>query len=124
MMFGKVSDDVFKKVIEVSVNLSKSGFGTVESAAFNLGRALENPVQGMQRLRAVGVVLSVQQKELIKNMVEMGQIEEAQMLLLKSINVISAKATPRESANTELSRIKESIFGWRLRNQLQHSQKE
>lgn len=85
LTFRSVAGDTFKEAIKLSVDLSEVGFGSVSSSAVQMGKALEDPVQGMAALRRVGVSFTETQKDQIKNFQETGQLLEAQKVILKAV---------------------------------------
>ena len=66
-------------------DLAAVGFGSVQSAAVQLGKALEDPEQGLSALRRVGVSFSESQRDLIKTLVDTGQTLEAQQVILRAV---------------------------------------
>jgi hypothetical protein len=57
----------------------------VKSSAIQLGKALQDPIQGVSALQRVGVNFTDAQKEMIKQMVEAGKVEEAQKFILAEL---------------------------------------
>lgn len=84
-MFGSISDEVFEKAVKASVNLSKVTGMAPESVARMIGSALENPAQGLGRLKWMGISLNKEQKEQIKNYVESGEKLKATVMLMEII---------------------------------------
>ncbi len=76
---------VFDRATQAAVDLSAAGFGSVDSAANQLGKALEDPVRGLGSLREVGVSFTAEQEELIKSLAESNDVLGAQDLLLKAV---------------------------------------
>jgi hypothetical protein len=85
LTFKSISGDTFKEVLSLSQDLAAVGFGSVKTAALQLGKALEEPEIGLSALRRVGVSFSEQQKEQIKVMSLTGRQAEAQALILKAL---------------------------------------
>ncbi len=85
LTFKSVSKDVFEQTLRAAQDLSAAGFGSVEQAAVQLGKALENPLVGLGALTEVGVSFTAQQKEQIKAAVQLGQTLEAQKIILAAI---------------------------------------
>jgi len=85
LTFRSVAGDTFARTLRAAQDLAAVGFGTIESASVQLGKALENPVEGMSALTRVGVSFSAAQKEVIKTLTETGQAAEAQRLLLAAV---------------------------------------
>ena len=85
LTFKSISGDTFRQVLELSQDLAAVGFGSVKTAALQLGKALEEPEIGLSALRRVGVSFSEQQKEMIKVMSLTGRQAEAQAMILKAL---------------------------------------
>lgn len=86
LSFTNIRGDVFKKALGSTADYS-TFFGTdLASGARVLGRALQDPLQGMNQLRRAGIVLTAQQKEQIKNYEQSGHLVKAQGLLLDELN--------------------------------------
>jgi len=92
LTFTNIGKDVFprvtKSVTDMAVAMNGGAIPTQEQlrdAALKLGKALENPIQGMSMLRRVGVIFSDSQKEVIKRMVEVGDTAGAQAKILEVV---------------------------------------
>lgn len=79
-----------------AVDLAAAGFGSAETNAVQLGKALNDPIKGITALSRAGVTFTKQEKEKIKALVESGNILEAQNTILSAIETQvggTAKAT-------------------------------
>lgn len=85
LTFKSIAGDTFRRTLEAATDLSADGFGSVESAAVQLGKALEDPVRGLASLREVGVTFTVAQEKQIKALAESGRKLEAQGVLLGAV---------------------------------------
>ena len=85
LTFKSISGDTFKEVLALSQDLAAVGFGSIKTAALQLGKALEEPEIGLSALRRVGVSFTEQQKEQIKVMSLTGRQAEAQAMILKAL---------------------------------------
>jgi hypothetical protein len=85
LTFKSVVGNTFREAIKLSVDLAEVGFGSVTSGAVQLGKALEDPTNGIAALRRVGVSFTATQKEQIKNFQESGQLAKAQAVVLKAL---------------------------------------
>jgi hypothetical protein len=85
LTFKSISGNTFKEVLALSQDLAAVGFGSVKTAALQLGKALEEPEIGLSALRRVGVSFSEEQKEMIKVMSLTGRQAEAQAMILKAL---------------------------------------
>ena len=79
------TEENFDRATRALVDLAASGYGTVESNAISLGRALENPVQGMQRLARQGVTFTDAEKELAASLEATGDVAGAQDVVLSAL---------------------------------------
>lgn len=77
-------NDIFSQAVTLAQDLG-SVFGSAESAAMQLGKALSDPVAGITALRRAGINFSDSQKETIKNLVEQGDLLGAQKLILDEV---------------------------------------
>jgi hypothetical protein len=85
LTFRKITGDVFDRAIALSADLSGAMGQDLSGAAVQLGRALEDPVRGLQALRRTGASFEEQEQELIKSLVESGRLLEAQEFILKKL---------------------------------------
>lgn len=79
------SNDIFDRATKAAVDLSYSGFGSVESTSKQMGKALNDPIKGMSALSRSGVTFTAQQQEQIKAMVKSGDVLGAQKMMLKEV---------------------------------------
>ena len=85
LTFRKVAGDVFDRTIRVAADLSAVLGQNMSSSAVQLGRALEDPVTGLSALARSGTVFTDQQKEMVKQLVESGQLLKAQTFILDEL---------------------------------------
>ncbi len=83
--FRSVSGDTFTRALSLAQDLSTVFGQDLSSSATQLGKALENPIEGISALRRVGVSFTASQKELIASLVETGQTAEAQKVILDAL---------------------------------------
>ncbi len=99
LKYTSITGEEFKRVRDIAVDLGAEMGGDVAGAADLLGRALENPLQGLRILRQLGIVLSPEQQELAKNMIETGRAAQVQAFLLEELEK-RLKGTAKEGAET------------------------
>jgi hypothetical protein len=87
LTFRSVAGETFERTLRAAQDLAAVGFGTIESASVQLGKALENPIQGVSQLAEVGVSFSAAQREVIRSLVETGQAAEAQRVILAAVEL-------------------------------------
>ena len=69
----------------LSQDLAEAGFGSIESNAILLGKALQDPIKGMSALSRVGVTLSETQRQLAEDAVNVGDVFTAQQVILDAV---------------------------------------
>jgi len=85
LTFKSVGKDVFESTLSLAQDLASAGFGSLETNAIQLGKALEDPVLGLNALRRSGVSFTDEQKQLIKSLVETGDKAKAQGIILEAL---------------------------------------
>lgn len=86
LSYNKIRGETFKKATTSVADYSTFFGGDMASGARVLGRALQDPLQGMNQLRRVGIVLEDQQKKRIKALEQSGHLVQAQAILLDELN--------------------------------------
>src|SRR3989344_5210862 len=87
LTFTNISQDIFPKTTETVLNMSAALGQDLKSSAIQLGKALQDPVEGVSALRRVGVNFNDSQQEVIKNLVETGNAAAAQKIILNELAV-------------------------------------
>lgn len=87
LTFGNIRGDQLDAATKSVTDLAARMGGDLTSAALQLGKALEDPEQGLLALRRSGVVLSDTQQQLIKDLFDTGHAAEAQATLLDFLKV-------------------------------------
>ncbi|WP_018869505.1 phage tail length tape measure family protein [Thioalkalivibrio sp. ALgr3] len=82
LTFRNVSEESLPRILELSKDLAEAGFGSLASNARNLGMALDDPSEGLNRLRRTGVQFSDSQRDMIESLVESGEAAQAQEIIL------------------------------------------
>lgn len=112
---GKVGG-AFQRASELSLDLAEAGFGSADSAAKALGKALQDPVKGVAMLSRAGVTFTKVQKDQIANFIETGDLAAAQNVVLQEVakqvgGTAEAGAQASERLGTALGELNESIGG-------------
>lgn len=84
LTFRKIGEDVLPRVTTAVADMSIL-FGSMDSAAIQVGKALNDPIMGITALRRVGITFSEEQKNMIKGFVEMNDIAKAQDVILTEL---------------------------------------
>ncbi len=86
LTFTQVSGAVFEEAQLQIMNMSRALGTDLQGAAMQVGKALQDPVEGLAALRRSGVSFSDEQQEVIKSLYETGQAVEAQRMILAELN--------------------------------------
>jgi len=100
LTFTKIGKDVFPEASTAMLNMAEK-FGSVDQAAMQLGKALNDPVAGVGALRRVGVALTDQQEAQIKGFMAVGDAASAQRIILKELEVEFGGLAEAAGATTE-----------------------
>lgn len=84
LTFTKIGKDVFPRATKAVLDYAQK-FGSVEAASIAIGKALQDPISGVTNLRRVGVMLSKQQEQQIKDFMAVGNVAGAQNIILKEL---------------------------------------
>ena len=86
LTFTKIGKDVFPDATEAVLNLSAALGQDLQASTVQIGKALNDPIQGITALRRVGVQLSAAQEEQIKNFVALNDVASAQKVILGELS--------------------------------------
>jgi len=87
LTFTSVKDKIFNEAQPAIMDLAQRMGGDLKGASIQVGKALNDPIQGMTALRRVGVSFTENQKAVIKHMQETGNLAGAQKIILKELAV-------------------------------------
>lgn len=82
---GSVSGDQFRRTLKLAQDMAAVFGGDLRGSAAALGRALDDPVRGLDRLRQSGVSFTAAQKEQIEAMARAGDLLGAQVAILDQV---------------------------------------
>lgn len=83
--FRNIRGDEFLDTVKAAIDMAEI-FGSVESSALALAKALNDPIRGLNSLNRRGVQFSTQQREVIKALAETGDVAGAQRVILDELN--------------------------------------
>jgi len=83
--FRSVTGDTFTRAITLAQDMSAVFGQDLRSSVTQLGKALENPAEGLTALRRIGILFTDSQKELIQSLVDTGKQAEAQKVILDAL---------------------------------------
>ena len=88
-------NDIFNQTVRLGTDMSVALGVDAKAAAMQLGKALNDPINGVTRLTRAGVTFTEQQKKQIKALQESGDILGAQKVILARGHEASPRAPPR-----------------------------
>lgn len=95
---------MFDRATTAALDLAAAGFGTAENNAVQLGKALEDPVNGITALKKAGVTFTEAEKKKIKALVESGKLLDAQAIVLGAIETqVGGTAEATVTASQKIS---------------------
>ena len=86
LTFTKISKQTFPGAIKAAQDMSVMFGQDLQSSVVQLGTALNDPIQGISRLRRIGISFTDEQKKLIQGFVEQGDTVSAQKIILKELH--------------------------------------
>ena len=106
-------NDVFNRAAGLMLDLGNV-FGSTDSAAMQLGKALSDPVKGISALRRAGINFTESQKEQIKSLAESGKTLEAQKIILAEVEsqvggTAAASATAMDRMKVAIGNTEEAL---------------
>lgn len=87
LKFRSIGKEAFEPATKAMLDMAQAMGGDVSGSAQLLGKALENPTQGITLLTKQGVQFTDEQKNMIKVFDETGRAAEAQAIILKQVGV-------------------------------------
>ncbi|MBU0586335.1 phage tail length tape measure family protein [Candidatus Micrarchaeota archaeon] len=106
LTFTKIGKDVFPKATETVLDMSAALGQDLKSSAIQLGKALNDPINGSTALRRVGVSLTDQQLEQIKTLTKQNKLFEAQKIILDELQV-EFGGMAKELAKTDVGKLEQ-----------------
>jgi hypothetical protein len=85
LTFTNITGDTFPRATEAVLNMSTALGQNLSSSAIQLGKALNNPIEGVSALQRVGVNFNNSQQEMIEKMVKTGHTLDAQSFILQEL---------------------------------------
>ena len=83
--FKQIKGDNFKEATQAALDMSAVIGQDLKGSAIQLGKALNDPIQGMSALQRVGVSFTQQQKDVVKFLQETGDVARAQKVILQEL---------------------------------------
>jgi len=113
LTFKNIAGDTFMRTQQIVVDMAAK-FGSLQNSAMQVGFALNDPIEGLTRLRRTGIQFTEDQQNLIKSLTETGRIAEAQAIVLSELEtqfggLAQATITPFVQIENAIGDMKESI---------------
>lgn len=84
--FTNIKDAIYMDAVPAIADLATKMGGDLQGATMQVGKALNDPIQGMSALRRNGISFSESQQTVIKRLQETGHMAEAQRMILAELN--------------------------------------
>ncbi len=112
--FTNIRGDVFKDAIKSAMDLSALTGEELPASIEKIGRALQDPINGMMRLRKAGIFLTAEQQQQVKAFQQTGHMAEAQGIIIKAMQssfggTAAAMASPFTQIKNIIGDISENI---------------
>lgn len=85
LTFTNIGKDTLPAATQAMLDMSTAMGTDVKQTAIQLGKALNDPIQGASALRRVGVQLTDQQEKQIQTFIKQGKVAEAQKVILNEL---------------------------------------
>lgn len=85
MTFTSIGRDVFPRAQAAILDVSTALGQDLQQSTIQIGKALNNPIEGLTNLARAGIQFTEQQKEQIRTMVEAGDLAGAQTMILEEL---------------------------------------
>lgn len=92
---------MFDRATMAAMDLAAAGFGSAEGNAVALGKAFNDPIQGLASLGRMGVQFTEEQKAMIESMVGAGDMAGAQALMMKELETQVGGTAEATSTNAD-----------------------
>lgn len=111
LTFTKIGKEVFPDATLAAMNMSAALGQDLQSSVVQVGKALNDPIQGITALSRVGVSFTEEQKAMIEALVETGDVMGAQRLILAELNTEfgGQAAAAADTYEGKLARLKNTI---------------
>ncbi len=114
LTFTNIGSDIFPQATEAMLNMSQAMGQDLKSSAIQLGKALNDPTEGMSALSRSGIQFTEAQKEQIETMQEAGDVAGAQAVILAELErqfggSAQAAADPLTQLRNAFGNLKETI---------------
>lgn len=86
LTFKEIGEDIFPEATLAALDMSEAMDQDLQSSIVQIGKALNDPIAGISALTRVGVTFTQEQKDVIKALVETGDVAGAQAVIIAELN--------------------------------------
>lgn len=104
--FTSIVGDMHKKVLSLAIDMAEVMGGEVRGQVVSLGKAFEDPINGLASLSKQGVKFTDEQKELIATLIESGEQLKAQDVLYEALKEQLGEGAAEGANNSLAGRLK------------------
>lgn len=87
LTFTKIEGEIFDRAVPAILDMSTALNKDLQSSAVQVGKALNDPIKGINALSRSGVQFTEKQKQLVQEFVDMNDIASAQAIILDELRV-------------------------------------
>lgn len=117
LTFRHISSDAFPRATQAAIDLSAKLGGDLQGSIVMVGKALDDPIAGVTALRRVGVQLSDEQEQQIKDFMDVNDLASAQAVIMQELetqvggtaSAIHEQGNRSEDAKNAIENLKEEI---------------
>ncbi len=110
LTFTNITKDIFPQTTQAVLDMSTALGQDLSSSAIQLGKALNNPIEGVSALQRVGVSFNNAQQEMIAAMVKSGRTMDAQRFILAELEKeFGGSAKSAYESASSVTRLQKSV---------------
>lgn len=111
LQFTRIRGPIFKEAQQAIIDVAARMKTDLSTAALTVGKALDNPIEGIGALQKAGLRLSDTQKQTIKDMVDVGNVAGAQGIILGELEkrFAGAALAARQNFSGALQAVKNQL---------------
>lgn len=111
LTFKNIGRDTFPQALKSVLNVSTAMGQDLKNSAIQVGKALNDPIQGLTALRRVGITFNKEQENQIKSFARLGEVTKAQTIILEELeSQFGGSAEAIVKADAGLTQLK-NVFG-------------
>jgi hypothetical protein len=113
LRYRNITEEGFEPAIAAALDMSVAMGTDATAAARTLGRALNDPAQGLTALTRLGITFTDEEKERIETLQESNRTHEAQLIILDKVNAMfgGQAAAAADSYAGDVARVQDAVEG-------------